>query len=413
MSDGEGEWTQVTNTRKRGGGGVTTTSKSIAAGNSGNGAANSSGGSNRNNRSGGGGSKKTGGIAITTSVPQRHVGSKIVLPDEYLVTPAVTTRMMTAEQRVSNMVQAPPPSPMPEKIIESKNYDERMIEFALSEISRTGFIVPSTSSQLSKTSQPSHSFTSTSTIITENPLLSSEISNKKPQQRNYKKTHTHGKKPTHIHENPSEWRKIASIPVNPDNDNVVVARGGGAASAGIQAIIQAVPRAPIKIIRKNIELHQLQNSWTLYYHSSANTDWSNKSYKKFFKFNTIEEFYALMQIITPQHYRNGLFFLMRDDIPPYWECEQNRKGGAWSLRIQSKYAHQEWMHWAILLISNNITTSRYTPEKITGINMGPKSEQNYIIKIWNTNSNEYSREFINFPPRYAESVMYRKHDTEY
>ncbi len=156
----------------------------------------------------------------------------------------------------------------------------------------------------------------------------------------------------------------------------------------------------------------MKNSWTLYYHSSTNDDWSSDSYKKFFKFNTIEEFFALINIITIHHYRNGMFFLMREDIPPYWECDQNRHGGAWSMRVQAKHAYDEWINWATNLLSNNIVTSRYDSSKITGINMTPKSEQNYIIKIWNTNSNEYQTELINFPPRYRDHVLYRKHDTE-
>lgn len=160
----------------------------------------------------------------------------------------------------------------------------------------------------------------------------------------------------------------------------------------------------------NLLFNELNTSWTLYYHSADNNTWTIDSYKKIIKFNTVEEFFAVHRIITNKHLLNGMFFLMKDDIPPYWECPENEHGGSWSLCYKHSDVWNNWINWCCMMIGCTVTTPTYPNNNIVGITISPKKNFS-VIKIWNRNSKEFNYEFINFPTDIArKDVFYRPHN---
>ena len=76
------------------------------------------------------------------------------------------------------------------------------------------------------------------------------------------------------------------------------------------------------------QIHKLENNWTLWYHDPDDKRWSIESYKKVGYITTLEEFLTYYDSIDS--FISGMFFLMKDDIPPIWEDPININGGIYS-----------------------------------------------------------------------------------
>ena len=96
-----------------------------------------------------------------------------------------------------------------------------------------------------------------------------------------------------------------------------------------------------------------------------------------------------------------MFFLMRDEIKPLWETEENIKGGAWSyLYNDAKKGDITDLYNSIcagILGENLINES----ENITGVSISPKLN-GHIFKIWYNNCKV---EGINFSEEYVDGKM--------
>ena len=80
----------------------------------------------------------------------------------------------------------------------------------------------------------------------------------------------------------------------------------------------------INSININMKLH---DNWTLWNHKSKN-DWTIKGYDKLCTIETIKDFWSL----TNSWEKNGgihmnQYFLMKNNIHPIWEHDDNRNGG--------------------------------------------------------------------------------------
>jgi len=141
----------------------------------------------------------------------------------------------------------------------------------------------------------------------------------------------------------------------------------------------------------------LKSSWTLWYHNPESTDWEETSYIKIYKFRSLEEFWALYNKVPDLHFSTGMYFLMRDNILPLWEDENNKNGGCWSYKVSKKEAAKAYRELSMHLISERICM-KY-PNIITGISISPKKGF-CIIKIWN---NDCDKNDINL---IAEEIQY-------
>lgn len=153
--------------------------------------------------------------------------------------------------------------------------------------------------------------------------------------------------------------------------------------------------------------HNLQDSWSLWYHSPENDDWKLKSYKKIYDFDTIEKYWNLIDKIPPLHFSSGMFFLMKNNIPPLWEDQYNINGGHWSYKVVKKNASECFVEAMTATIAEQICNQT---DIITGISISPKKGF-CIIKVWNNNSEYQDPNSLNESIKglVARETIYKSH----
>jgi hypothetical protein len=127
--------------------------------------------------------------------------------------------------------------------------------------------------------------------------------------------------------------------------------------------------------------HDLYDKWTLWAHLPHDTDWTLKSYKRIFEFDTVEHAITLTETLPEKLIKNCMLFIMRKGIQPTWEDEKNLSGGCFSYKINNKYVKETWTALTYRLTGETITNDTSLSKIINGITISPK--KNFcIIKIW-------------------------------
>lgn len=125
----------------------------------------------------------------------------------------------------------------------------------------------------------------------------------------------------------------------------------------------------------------LNDTYTLWFHSSSDQDWSIDSYHEIFNFNTVDEFWTLFMSINthPKMITNGMFFVMKQGVKPIWEDPNNINGGCFTWKIEKDDVVASWENMCALLVSGALDMlSEYG---INGVSISPKKTNN-ILKIW-------------------------------
>ena len=134
----------------------------------------------------------------------------------------------------------------------------------------------------------------------------------------------------------------------------------------------------------SISEHSFKSTWTLWTHLPTD-DWGLDSYKKITQFKTIENSLQLLENLPENIIKNSMLFLMREDINPLWEDENNKNGGCFSYKVNNKIVNDLWKKMAYLLMGESLATPEVS-KYINGITISPK--KNFcIIKIWLSNCN--------------------------
>jgi translation initiation factor 4E len=134
----------------------------------------------------------------------------------------------------------------------------------------------------------------------------------------------------------------------------------------------------------NIVIHKLNSRWVLWYHDPENSDWDFKSYEKICVFDTIELFWSIHNYIKNELLYSGMFFIMKENINPLWEDNNNINGGCWSFKILKKNSYNAWINLSVYLIGETLTEEY---NFINGISISPKKGF-CIIKIWINNTSK-------------------------
>lgn len=123
------------------------------------------------------------------------------------------------------------------------------------------------------------------------------------------------------------------------------------------------------------ETNQLCNTFSLWFHNPREKNWELSSYHSILEFSTAEEYHVLSDVVDEVLIKNGMFFMMKDDVEPIWEHVKNIDGGCISIRIPTTESYEHWMNIVNHFVSGNL------PDNVNGINISPKKDVN-IIKIW-------------------------------
>ena len=155
--------------------------------------------------------------------------------------------------------------------------------------------------------------------------------------------------------------------------------------------------------------HELETDWCLWAHLPHDVDWSVKSYKEIYKFNTIEETINLLENLPEKCIKNCMLFIMRKNISPIWEDEANRNGGCFSFKVTNKYVKETWENLTYCLVGENIFTKTERNTIVNGITISPK--KNFcIIKIWvNTCDYQDPLDLNKELDLISETCLFKKH----
>lgn len=137
---------------------------------------------------------------------------------------------------------------------------------------------------------------------------------------------------------------------------------------------------------------KLSNQWTLWYHHEKD-NWKLSGYKKIYDIVTIGDFWRLynnwhkLKGINSKHY-----FLMKDNVTPLWEDNENINGGCWSFKVHEDQAEKLWTELSIYLVCELIINN---PSDSIGLSICLKKNNNSVVKIWNKDSKNNSLNIIN------------------
>tara|TARA_B100001564_G_C20605855_1_gene655123 strand:- start:668 stop:1171 length:504 start_codon:yes stop_codon:yes gene_type:complete len=157
-----------------------------------------------------------------------------------------------------------------------------------------------------------------------------------------------------------------------------------------------------------VENNPLNDTWILYAHLPHDTDWSINSYKKILKISTAEQIISVCESLPEPMVQNCMLFLMRENIKPIWEDENNKDGGCFSYKINNKNVSDIWKKLSCLLVGESLINERMSL-KINGITISPKKHF-CIIKIWMKDCTIQNPDVINyFEGITAQGSLFKKH----
>lgn len=154
----------------------------------------------------------------------------------------------------------------------------------------------------------------------------------------------------------------------------------------------------------------INDKWDIWYHSITDNNWSKDSYKKIFTIENLLDYKYITDTYQQNHYQNGMFFCMKEDIFPNWEDPDNRNGGCLSFKIPSVKIIEEWNNLLLKCIKELILKDNN--DEINGISISPKKEFN-IIKIWFKNHGFKYDNIFNSEANSnitLDKSLYKKHD---
>jgi len=157
------------------------------------------------------------------------------------------------------------------------------------------------------------------------------------------------------------------------------------------------------------EIHSLNSKWTLWFHKCDDNKWDFDSYNKLSSFDNIEDFSIISNAFDEIHIENSMLFLMRKDIKPMWEAEENITGGCISFKIYKKSIYDSWNQLTYFLIGENILKEEKDHLKVNGISISPKKTFS-ILKIWFSDKNINNTNLLNVMDKFKyEDAIYKAH----
>jgi len=160
--------------------------------------------------------------------------------------------------------------------------------------------------------------------------------------------------------------------------------------------------------------HQLIGKWDLYYHLPYNKKWDLSSYTLIFKdIDSIDKMMSIQNALPETVIKQSMLFVMRSNITPTWEDENNKNGGCFSFKVINKYVMSVWADLFYSLCGETIFAEPKQNELITGITISPKKHF-CIIKIWMKNcSIQDANLIVSIPNLTKQGCLFRKHEAEF
>ena len=163
---------------------------------------------------------------------------------------------------------------------------------------------------------------------------------------------------------------------------------------------------------KELKELELLHKWNIWYHHEKD-NWTLSGYKQIYQMSTVDDFWKFYNNwdkvggVTNKH-----FFLMRNNITPIWEDNNNINGGCWSFKIQEDQADDLWEDLSTYLVCGQLCPNIST--EVLGLSICLKKNFNTVVKIWNKNSKNNSLKLINeaILKKWGTDIIYIAHMPE-
>jgi hypothetical protein len=137
-------------------------------------------------------------------------------------------------------------------------------------------------------------------------------------------------------------------------------------------------------------------TWTFYFHAPKEKRWTLDTFQPIGKVSSLGDIMGIFQEMGDK-LKRGMYFCMRDPIPPLWENYQNIRGGSYSVRgsaedgieLYKSYVIGSMMNVAVQNLSDAIVGISVSP-KIMNLSNGQSKIGFYVIKIWNKDCETYN-----------------------
>ncbi len=140
-------------------------------------------------------------------------------------------------------------------------------------------------------------------------------------------------------------------------------------------------------------IHPLNDTWSLWAHLPHDIDWTLASYKNIYTFDKVEEVSELIKFLPEKCVKNCMLFIMRKNINPIWEDDNNKDGGCFSYKISNKNIKDFWKNLTFALVGESLIEGELS-SIVNGITISPK--KNFcIIKIWLKNCENQDPSILN------------------
>ena len=159
-------------------------------------------------------------------------------------------------------------------------------------------------------------------------------------------------------------------------------------------------------------------TWTLYFHAPKEKRWSLDTFQPIMKITKLEDVLSVFKEMGDK-LKRGMFFCMRDPIPPLWENYQNIRGGSYSVRGGPEDGIDIFKYYVIGSMINTVVKDSL--DTIVGVSVSPKIMNGpngvskvgfYVIKIWNKDCSAFhdaSGLHLLYPKLVASDVLYTPH----
>jgi hypothetical protein len=136
------------------------------------------------------------------------------------------------------------------------------------------------------------------------------------------------------------------------------------------------------------------------------------------KMSSLREVLSVFQELG-EKIKRGMYFCMRDPIPPLWENYQNIRGGSYSLRGGPEEGSDYYRSYIIGAMMKSVSID--AEDQIVGLSISPKimSGPNgtqrvgfYVIKVWNKDSEKFNSPagiHLLHPKLVPSDVLYTPH----
>ena len=100
---------------------------------------------------------------------------------------------------------------------------------------------------------------------------------------------------------------------------------------------------------------------------------------------------------------------MQEGVSPLWEDIENINGGCWSFKVHEDNADELWEDLSVHLVAESLYQN--DKDKILGLSLCLKKNNNVVIKIWNKSSKFNSLKLLNnkLLEKWGTDIIYIAH----